>query len=630
MYKGVNVLKKVLALLLALCLIPSIAWAEAENKPTIYIFGDGWAAQWGGELKGFFTDGVEIVNGAAHGGLLSEIFKHSLYNKVEKGDLVILSYGVMAKDYKSESIPLYKPCLEKAYKELTERGAGVVFASVCTSRIYNVATGKINETKNYFTETTKAYAAEIGAEYVDLSKATFEMLSKLGTADSGRLYDGDMALGEKGKKLCAAETAEALRRAGMMTDFEKCGMSICYEPKANEKKIVFDTFVEANYCDGFNVYVKNGKNASVNYVPLSDGDSKIATSKSDSVTVAFSSADMIQIAPVYKFDANVDTKEKPFEIEMRNGVYDITVQKSEPLRGSVLADGFVIASNLDMPGTEKVTECASHTFEKYHIAGEKTEISVKGLTTLLKSVEVSESEVIFDKKPRIFIGGDSTVCNYYPLERTGEEKDGTVMTGWGQLLSTHTDSDVVNLAVSGDWAANWKKESFPIVLKEGEKGDIFILQFGINDHDKSSIGEMTEALSYMIDEAAKKGMIPILVSPQISAGYGWGDTSELGKSDGGAYKEFFGAVRSLAEKNGCFYVDLTDLSAGWFSELGREEVYKKYHIWDYENNCPKDMMHLSYRGASTMCGFFVSELMRMQKAGERDVWGGDLSKLTLW
>ncbi len=625
-----NVLKKVLALLLALCLLPTIAWAEEEDKPTIYIFGDGWAAQWGGELENFFTDDVKILNGAAHGGLLSEIFDNALYNKVEKGDLAIISFGVTAKDYKSESIPLYKPSLERAYKELTDRGADVVFASVCTSRIYNVATGKLNETKNYFTETTKAYAAEMGAAYIDLSKASFEMLSKLGTAGSGRLYDGDMTLGKKGKKLCAMETADALHRAGIMTDFEKCGVSICYEPKAEEKKVVFDTFVEAEYCDGFNVYIKNGKNASVNYVPLNDGNSKIEVAKSDSVTAAFSSADMIQIAPIYKFDANADTKEKPFEIEMRNGVYDITVQKSEPLRGSVFADGFLIASNLDMPGTEAVSECAFHTFEKYHITDGKTGISVKGLTTALKCAEISESEVIFDKKPRIFIGGDSTVCNYYPLERTGDEKDGTVMTGWGQLLSTHTDSEVINLAASGDWAANWKKESFPIVLKEGEKGDIFILQFGINDHDKSSIEEMTEALSYMIDEAAKKGMIPILVSPQISAGYGWGDASELGKSDGGVYEKFFGAVRSLAEKKGCFYVDLTDLSAGWFSELGREEVYRKYHIWDYENNCPKDMMHLSFKGAKTMCGFFVSELMRVQKAGEKDFWGGDLSQLTLW
>ena len=280
-----------------------------------------------------------------------------------------------------------------------------------------------------------------------------------------------------------------------------------------------------------------------------------------------------------------------------------------------------------MPGTQPVLEAAEHTFEKFHMTEGKFDVYVKGLTDKLEYIYFAESERIFDKKVRIFVGGDSTVCNYYPLARTLDEPDGTVMTGWAMLLERYIDCNVVNLAASGDWAANWAKNSFPIVEKEGEKGDLFIVQFGINDHDKSTVEEMRAALGDMVDRCAAKGIIPVLVSPQISAGYGWGDESDIGKSDGGAYQEFFDAVRNLAAEKGCFYVDLTDLSSGWFSEIGRENVYKKYHLWDYENNKPKDMMHLSAKGADAMCRFFTLGLKKISDAKQTDKWGNSLEML---
>ncbi|MGM9551000.1 MAG: GDSL-type esterase/lipase family protein, partial [Clostridia bacterium] len=222
------------------------------------------------------------------------------------------------------------------------------------------------------------------------------------------------------------------------------------------------------------------------------------------------------------------------------------------------------------------------------------------------------------------------VCNYYPLLRTGDEEDGTVMTGWGMLLHKYVDARVVNLAASGYWASKWLEESFPIVEKEGKKGDIFVVQFGINDHDKSTVEEMTNALSAMIDRCTQKGIIPVLVSPQISAGYGWGEENNTGKSDGGAYEEFFSAVRRLSVEKGTFYVDLTDLSAGWFSEVGRDGVYRKYHLWDYENDAPGDMMHLSYKGADAMCRFFVLGLKKIADSSATDNWGNNLSLLKIW
>lgn len=625
--------KKIISLLLVLCIaLPLSSFAEEDEINHLYIFGDVWAAAWGNELSERFFDENTVINCASDGALLSQLDRTAAYSEVGSGDTVILSYGYIAKDYRSDSTSDFEKNLNSAVSSLKGRGAEVVFASICSTRRQNPVTGKFEETKNFFTETMRTYAEKNDILYVDLARLTCEKTNELGVVGSMRLYEGDNSLTKQGNRLCAEETARLLAENGIMEGLINRDISVFYTPSENEKAVQFDMLAELNFCDYFTVYVKNGRGVNVNYTSIPDGDGEISCrTESGLIKITFESAEEIQIAPVYEFDAGgISTAEEPYTLSFRNGVYDIIVKKSEPLRGSVYANGYVIVSNLDMPGTQPVTECAEGIFRNFAIENGKVDFTVSGKTDKLASVAVRETQKIFDKKPRIFVAGDSTLCNYYPLERTGLEKDGEVQTGWAQLLENHVDAEVVNLAVSGDWAVNWQKESFPTVERFGEKGDIFIIQFGINDHDKSTVSEMKAAISEMIDSAAAKGMIPILVSPQISAGYGWGEVSDIGKSDGGVYEEFFAAVREVASEKQCFYVDLTDLSAGWFSEIGREAVYRKYHLWDWENDEPLDMMHLSYKGAAAMCSFFISALKRLKDENSVDLWGNSLDALTLW
>lgn len=605
----------------------------AEKKIChVYIFGDTWAEKWGSELSEKFFDAGCVINCAKSGALLSQIERLSAYSEAGSGDTVILSYGYMAKDYRSDSTADFEKNLDRAVASLKGRGAEVVFASVCSTLRQNAATGKFEETKNFFTETMREYARNNGIVYIDLARLTCDKANELGFAKSIRLYESPASLTKQGNRLCATETARLLAENNIMKGMINQSLSVIYTPSANEKRVQFDMLSESVCCDCFEVYVKNGADVFVNYTRASDGDSEtLCRSEDGLIKVEFDSAEAIQIAPVYEFDAGgVSTAEKPYTVNVGSGTYDIAVRKSEPLRASVYADGCVIVSNLDMPGTEEVKACSEGIFRNFETESGKIDFTVSGKTDKLQSVTVRESPKIFDKKPRIFVAGDSTLCNYYPLERTGFENDGEVQTGWAQLLEKHTDAEVVNLAVSGDWAAAWQKESFPTVERFGGKGDIFIIQFGINDRDNSTVAEMKNAVSEMIDSAAAKGMIPILVSPQISAGYGWGGESDTGKSDGGVYEEFFAAVGEIADEKKCFYVDLTDLSAGWFSEIGRGAVYRKYHLWDAENDAPLDMMHLSYKGAAAMCSFFVSELKRLKNENFADAWGNSLGALTLW
>lgn len=621
-------MKRALIFALVFCLLTPAAVFSEESaaKPRIYIFGDDWAAEWGEKLKGFYAE--EVINSAHEGALLSGLEKENGFKDVSKGDIVILSYGTTGKDRAADSTASFERMLDGFVKRLEKNGSEVVLASICSSLVYNTFTKKVEETKNFYTEAQKGYAAENGILYINLAEATAKWSDAAG---GGEIWNNTYSLTQRGAVLCAKQVCDALGGADIIKESGNGGMSLVYEISPGEKGRTFDVSIEKDYCDGFAVYVKGGRDVYVNSVKAKDGNSETELTVPDGrIRVNFTEAEKIQIAPVYIFDAQGrGAEDDPFVLKYREGIFDVAVKKEEALRASVLANGFVIASNLDMPGTEEVTEPSEYVFRSFHLSGE-TRFTVSGKTDRLSYVLVRESARIFDDEPRIFVGGDSTLCCYYPLLRTGEEKDGTVMTGWAMMLEKYTPSEVINLAASGDWAAKWMEETFPTVEKEGGEGDIFIIQFGINDKLSSSVEEMRSSLEKMIEKTTEKGMIPILVSPQISAGYGWGDAADVGKSDGGEYEEYFSCVRELAKETGCFYVDLTDLSAGWFSEIGREEVYRKYHLWDYEKNEPKDTMHLSAKGADAMASFFATALKEKKEAHDEDAWGHTLDELTLW
>ncbi len=623
-------MKRLISILLILCLMAPLGIVAEENhKSTIYIFGDDWAAEWGKTLSGFVTDPSRFVNAAQNGDLISNLEKKAEWSNVQKPDVVILSYGIMEKDRASDKNADFKKILEKTVSELKNKGVTVIFASICSTVRFNTLTGQMPETKNFYTETSRALAKKEGLTYIDLALLTAQWATKIGSGEASRVYKSNLALTENANRMCAYKVFEELARIQNVRDVLKINLKQVQSVQNGERFKVFDVFFEDELCEEFAVFVKGGIGVSINGAPIADGDTKtVCASLNGKIRVDFSYCEKIQVTPVYKFHAaGFATTSETYKGEVFPGVYDVTVKKSEPLKASVFLNGYMIAANLDMPGTQRVPEAAEHTFKRYHLPEGKFEVHVKGLTDKLEYIHFNEECEIYGDRLRIFVGGDSTVCNYYPLERTLNEPDGTVMTGWAMFLERYVDAHVINLAQSGDWAANWLETSFPIVEKEGEKGDLFVVQFGINDHDKSTVELMTAALDEMIERCAAKGIIPVLVSPQISAGYGWGDESDIGKSDGGAYQEFFDAVRNLAAEKGCFYVDLTDLSSGWFSEIGRENVYRKYHLWDYENNKPKDMMHLSSKGADAMCSFFALGLKKIYDAKQTDKWGNSLEML---
>lgn len=627
-------MKKITALLLVVCMLLSVTvFADANEDNTakkVYLFGDDWAKAWGDVLEGYFYDSSVFINLANNAEMLSNMTKKAEYSAIKKGDIVLISYGILEKDRPGDKNADFKKNLETITDYLTKKGATVKFVSIVSTMRYNTLTGHMEETKNFYTETTRLLAKKNNLTYIDLALMTAKKANELGSNNAAKLYKSQMQLTDNGNRMCAYEVFKSLLNEAALKGVLKLNLSQIYDVLPYEGSKTVDLLFEENVSDSFCVYTKGGVDVKVNGELATDG-TWVGKSVDGKINVEFTYCEKIQVSPIFYFDAeDAATTDVAFTGKTFPGVFDIRVKKTEPLKASVYLNDYLIASNLDMPGTQAVTEASEHIFEKFYLAEGDFRVKLTGLTDKLDYISFNEADCIQPARPRIFVGGDSTVCNYYPLSRTGEEADGTVMTGWAMLLENYVDADVVNLAASGYWASKWKDTSFNIIEKEGKKGDIFILQFGINDRYYSTIEEMTSSLGEMIDTAAEKGMVPILVSPQISAGYGWGEEANTGKSDGGDYQEFFNAVRDLANEKGCFYVDLTDLSSGWFSEIGREAVYKKYHLWDYENDKPGDMMHLSYKGADAMCRFFVHGLKKISDSKICDKWGNSLEMLKIW
>ncbi|MBJ8191682.1 esterase, partial [Bacillus cereus] len=114
----------------------------------------------------------------------------------------------------------------------------------------------------------------------------------------------------------------------------------------------------------------------------------------------------------------------------------------------------------------------------------------------------------------IYIGGDSTVCNYYLL-------DSSVQAGWGQLLPEFVNTNtfqIRNMASGGQIARGFHQDGqLEAIVQYIKPGDYFILQLGINDtnpkHNESE-AEFKDWMKDMIRQVKAKGATVILSTPQ--------------------------------------------------------------------------------------------------------------------
>lgn len=619
-----------------------------RDKVKIFIAGDSTAqsyrdnmapqAGWGQMIHMFFDESVTVENRAMAGRSLKSFFNEgrwtSILNDAKEGDYVIIQFGhnegAWNKPERYISHEDFTVMLENEYiNPALEKGLNVIIATQTQSRWFNEETGTIWEPGDEvsYASLLRDAAKKFNLPLIDINASSRALANSYGMEGSKALYLHSLP-GEYPKYPDGVgdNTHFSYHGAFKIAELMAEGLNIIPDMAARKDSAYRQTQTFTGdysfdvrgwgFADKFRVAIKGGTNVTINgeaYLTWEMDSSLITECVADNgrININASSEATVEVSPIFTFAplGGINTAQKEFEISLPKGYYDFAFTKNDRERGHIWINGLVVGSNVDMYGTVGVPENTHYTYNDFYIA-DVAKIKIDGKTTSLKQIDVALSPSIFNRKTKVFVAGDSTLCNYYPIIPENTDADilpGTVRTGWAQVLERYLDNkyEVVNLAASGDWARNWRDVIYPTVLNTGKEGDVFIIQFGINDRnrDDKTHDTMKTALKDMISGATQKGIKVILVKPQPSVGYSWGNAGDNEKPNGNN-GGFFNAVADVAKETGCTFVDLYDLAATHFAQAGRPFVSQNYQLWDYNANVMADKLHISFSGAKKLAELF--------------------------
>ena len=239
-------------------------------------------------------------------------------------------------------------------------------------------------------------------------------------------------------------------------------------------------------------------------------------------------------------------------------------------------------------------------------------------------------EKLADKK--IYVVGDSTVCDYAPkldyyyLPRYGY---GTQLFNYIDLTNA---SQVVNLALSGRSSLSFLTESNYTTLKNSIKeGDYLIIGFGHNDEKSAEAARFTDphpdyqtattsggkpSFQYTLYQnyvklAKDKGAIPILCTPIVrynASGSYTGSVAHV-TADG----DYPAAIKKLGADTNTAVVDLTKLTADYYTAHNDDAKYFHAFTTYTESGSDKipdgiDTTHINMYGAKMISYWFASNL----------------------
>lgn len=297
--------------------------------------------------------------------------------------------------------------------------------------------------------------------------------------------------------------------------------------------------------------------------------------------------------------------ENTFNVDLPEGLYEVTVTLGNTARASIAAEG--VYQVMNMTGNS-----AKDTFQIPVTDGQLNLLVTEGkvgTNFTLSALEINKISRHPETKRTIYIGGDSTACNYYPL-------DSSVQTGWGQLLPEFVDSEefqVRNMATGGQFARGFRDDGqLEAILKYIKQGDYFILQFGINDtaaKNNTTEEQFKEIMRDMIHQVEAKGATVILSAPQGKAL----DFNEEGVHTS-VNRWYRHSTVALAKEENVPLVDLNVLSSAYFTSIGQEATIQHYM---------PDTLHLNRKGGTELARIVAEELERQGLDGfaeeEKDV-----------
>lgn len=343
------------------------------------------------------------------------------------------------------------------------------------------------------------------------------------------------------------------------------------------------------------------------------------------VTVDTTGASKVEVSPIYTYTYETpDTSDNMLLSDsFADGDYSFEITKAPKDMYHCTYDLYIndamIGNNVNEKGVgreftkgdELIYSAKDITVDGVSITLQKTDFYSMSGVLRVQDIDKGISKIVITKEPtitgrntKVYILGDSLVAKYYgePVKGyTQEGLVGTSRTGWGQLIGNfiNEDIDILNLANSGQWAKGLQETAFTCVLQSAKAGDYMILESGWNDVAKSSRAEMKQAVIDMVEDCERKGVHPILVSPNCSAQ----------TFDKGANTQYASTMREAANEmkekySDVILVDLASLSYEFLSNTygtSTDEMNKNINLGYAGTSSVTgekgDSLHLSYLGA---------------------------------
>lgn len=287
-----------------------------------------------------------------------------------------------------------------------------------------------------------------------------------------------------------------------------------------------------------------------------------------------------------------------FNVNLSNGLYEVKVMLGNTSRASVAAEG--VYQIMNMTGNN-----ATDSFQIPITDGQLNILVTEGkvgTVFTLSSLEITKISNNPVTKRTIYIGGDSTVANYYPLASS-------IQGGWGQMLKQYVNSStfqVRNMATGGQFARGFRDDGqLEAILKYIKPGDYFILQFGINDttaKNATTEAQFKEIMRDMVTQVKAKGATVVLSTPQGRATDF--NASNVHNSTGRWYRA---ATMALAVEENVKLVDLNVLSSAYFTSIGPAATLNLYMTGD--------SLHPNYAGAQKLAQLVKNNLSSQGLSG---------------
>jgi rhamnogalacturonan acetylesterase len=243
---------------------------------------------------------------------------------------------------------------------------------------------------------------------------------------------------------------------------------------------------------------------------------------------------------------------------------------------------------------------------------------------LLLSITVlcSSFLLVQDKKPVFYIIGDSTV-------RNGDGTGKNQQWGWGSFIVNHFDTtkiSISNQAIGGRSSRTFITEGrWDRILATLKKDDYVIMQFGHNDGGPLDDTARARGTIRGIGDESKEIYNPIMKKQETVHSYGWymrkyiRDTKEKGaipivcspipRND---WKEgkimrssesYSKWAREIALQEGALFIDLNELVAAKYEEMGADAVKPFF---------PIDHTHTNIDGAKLNTGIVIKALKEIK------------------